>query len=374
MRFTRMLLLVCLLLTAACSQTPSGSEIAKEEIRLSSLDVNQYPITKTVCDPWGGDPDPRSNQGLIADLWWLESGKPKPNSAAGMIANGKKSDRTLFFSMLDVPTRLFNLGFANATGETIKDDAGGTLIEYFGLKFKSILRLAPGQRAAKYEFAILSDDGAVLNFRDPDGVYRPNVANDGDHPTRLGCASAPVDMDEETEIPMTLEYYQGPRYHISLIVLMREWKGAKDQACGVTGNSTWFDYGNGSKPQKAYTDLLARGWKPLAKDNFGLPNTAMFNPCKEGEAPKISDLAVLERFNDGFIATWKTDILATSQLVATDSSGKQTLTAADNVLRTEHEVRITGLAANTVYQVQAVSISETYGRTVSSAITERTDY
>lgn len=345
---------------------------------MSAFDVNKYPVTKTVCDPFGDTPDPRSNQGLKAELWWLPKGAAAQKSVSGVIANGKKSDRDLFFSQLNVPTRMFDLGFASETGEAVKSDSGDTLIENFALRFKSILRLAPDQKEGLYEFAVLSDDGAVLRLRDQDGVYRVNVDNDGNHPTRLGCSKNAIQMGPESEVPMTLEYYQGPRYHISLIVLMREVssgaEAGKDQACGVTGNETWFDPGKSSREQKAYKDLLARGWKPLSKENYALANEAMFNPCKDGVKPMISNLEVFERFNDGFIISWKTDIPATSSVVVTGPDGMQSVTAADNVLRTEHTVRTTGQMPNTVYSIQAVSISATYGRTISPSLKAVTDY
>ena len=382
-------LVIALLILAGCTPKAGPSEIAPEisgtietapGVKMSALDTNIYPVTKTVCDPFGDDPDPRSNQGLKAELWQLPKGVSRPGNVGGMISKGKKSERNLFFSQLNVPTRMFNMGFANETGDTVKSDAGDTLIEDFALRFKSILRLAPQQKAAMYEFAILSDDGSVMNFRDSDGVYRPNVNNDGEHPTRLACGGSPVAMDAETEIPMSLEYYQGPRYHIALVVLMREYKAdrtdnknGKDPACGVSGNETWFDPGKNSKPQKAYTDLLARGWAPLTKDNYALANEAMFNPCQEGVAPVVSNFQVLERFNDGFIVTWNTNIPATSAVVITDASGKQTATISDNVMRTSHLVRTTGQAANTLYKVQGVSISDTYGRTVTPPVEALTD-
>ncbi|MDX9732382.1 MAG: hypothetical protein RBT63_11475 [Bdellovibrionales bacterium] len=373
--------ILSLTLTAACTRAPqTESLIAKEEIKMSALDVNMYPVTKTVCDPWGGEPDPRSNQGLKAELWQLESGKPRQHSTSAMIANGKKSDRDLFFTHLNVPTRMFDLGFSNEAGDTVKSDNGETLIEYFALRFKSILRLAPDQKPGLYEFALLSDDGAVLKIRDEDGVYRANVDNDGDHETRLGCGGSPIALNADTELPVVIDYYQGPRYHISLIVLMREFKdradnrGGKDPACGVKGNETWFNPNNRSEPKKAYKDLLARDWKPLTKENYALANEAVFNPCKDGEAPVISGFRVFERFTDGFAVNWTTNIPATSQLIATDNDGNQIISTSDNVLRTTHDVRIRGLKPDTLYKVQAVSISETYGRALGPVEEAVTDF
>ncbi len=379
---SRVALLLPLLLLAGCSlksESTAGhandTGIANEEIRMSKMDVNKYPVTKTVCDPFGGTPDPRSNQGIKAELWWLGAGVTPQTSVSTMIANGTASTQNLFFSQLNVPTRIFEAGFATEAGGTVQNDTGSTLNEYFALRFKSVLRLSMEQAPGLYEFAILSDDGAVMNLRGSDGVYTANVNNDGDHQTRLACGIAPVEFTAASEIPMVLEYYQGPRYHISLILLMRKVTAGQtaDPACGLAGNNVWFDADNGSKPQQAYTDLLARGWAPVGKDSFALANEVMFNPCKEGAPPVISNLVLLEKFNDGFVVTWNTDIPSTGQVVAKDSAGAQTITVSDNVLRTSHQVRITGLKSSTNYSVQAVSISDTYGRTISPAVQGRTD-
>lgn len=389
MRFTHFLSTLFCLAVVACTPMHQGaSEIAPEisgsidqgaGIRKSAYDVNKYSVTSTVCDPFGDNPDPRSNQGLKAQLWWLEAGTPRQSSVAGMIAKGKKSDRNLFFSALNVPTRMFDVGFAAETGDMVRADDNSSLIEYFALKFTSILRLAPAQSEGLYEFAVLADDGAILKFRDSDGVYRANVDNDGDHPTRLACGGSPLAMTRTSETPMSLEYYQGPRYHIALVVLMREYKAnradnvnGKDPACGVTGNETWYDPST-SAPKQSYKDLLARGWKPVSKDNFALGNEVAFNPCKEGVAPVITNFQVLERFNDGFLVTWNTDIPATSSVVITDPAGVAVGTTSDNILRTTHSVRTTGQKPATSYKLQAVSISDTYGRTVTPPVTVMSD-
>jgi hypothetical protein len=366
---------------AGCTRTLAPSEVAPAEIQMSKLDVNLYPINKMVCDPMGpGQPDPRSNLGLKAELFWREANQPRTYKAADMIRTGKRSDRSLFFSQLNVPTRLFHQGFLSPTGQAIQDDAKNTLIEFFGLRFKSILRLAPEQPEGLYEFALLSDDGAVLQLRNSEGLYESHINNDGDHPTRLACGAHPVNLTAATELPMVLEYYQGPRFHISLIMLMRKWnpdrkdlvKG-RDTACGLTGNSTWFNPDKNSTPQKAYKDLLARGWTPLSHENFALPNEAVMNPCKEGVVPKIAGFNVLEKFNDGFMLTWTTDIPATSQVAWRGVDGSEGLSESDNVLRTQHTVMLKGLKAKSLYELRAVSISDTYGKGISLPITATTD-
>lgn len=370
--------LTVVLATTGCSQGAGQKESlsAPEEFRMSQLDVNLYPVTKTVCDPWQNDPDPRSNFGLIAQLFTISSNDPEQTSVKTRIEKGRMVDQNLFFSQLNVPTRKFELGFINDAGEAIRGKDNNVLDEYFALRFKSVVKLAADQEPGLYEFAILSDDGSLLRVREDDGVWRTNVNNDGDHPTRLGCAANPYQFDRDTERMIEVDYYQGPRYHISMILLMRKVTGSlsKDPSCGLTGNDTWFDYNKNSKPKKAYTDLLARGWRPLTKENFSLPNQAVFNPCKEGVIPNISNFRVAEAMSNGFLVAWETDIPATSQVVVTDvKTGEKTVTTSDNALRTSHSVIVRDLKAATEYALQAVSISDTYGKGMTAAIRATTE-
>ncbi|HVK61081.1 MAG TPA: hypothetical protein VM432_06005 [Bdellovibrionales bacterium] len=361
---------------AACSPQKSVEQLsAKEEIRMSALDVNLYPSSKVVCDPMGGDPDPRSNVGLAAELYWMDTAQARPNNVTELISTGHKSDRKLFFSQLYTPTRLFDLGFNNDLGEPVKDDTGNTLIEWFGLRFKSVVKLAPDQPEGLYEFAILSDDGAILRMRDEDGVYRTMVDNDGVHPTRLGCGSPLVHMGRDTEKLIELDYYQGPRMHISMILLMRkvtpnaDGTFARDSACGMTSNEAWFNPDAGSVEQPAYLSLLSRGWQPLKKENYMIPVESVFNPCKEGDVPVISNFKVDKVLIDGFTVSWQTDIPATSQLsIKQVSTGKSRLTNSDNILRTSHSITYRGLPSATLFELQALSISETYGKGLSQVI------
>lgn len=374
----RLFALVSIIALPACGALVSKQLSAPEEIVMSKLDVNKYPINKVVCDPMGGDNDPRSNAGLKAELYWLGANAAAPTNTSDLIARGTKSDRSLFFTQLNTPTRLFDMGFNNSLGQPIQDDTGNKLIERFALRFKSVLRLAPDQEEGLYEFAILSDDGSILKVRDDAGVYKTIVDNDGDHPTRMGCnASSVIQMNRDTEKLMQLDYYQGPRYHIAMMLLMRKVSSTgtrtQDSSCGFASNDDWFDPNHGSVPKPRFTDLASRGWRVLTADNYALTNEAAFNPCKDGIAPVVSNVTLGETFSDSVELTWKTDIASTSQIVVTNlATGVETVSTADNVMTLNHSVRLGGLASDTDYLVQAVSISDTYGKGLSVAIAYHT--
>lgn len=378
-------LAVSLVVLAGCSakleeaKQPTETLIAPDQITM--LDVNVHPANKVVCDPFDDGGAPQINGGLLAQLFYLKPDQPRYSKVGDYIQHGHKSEQRLFFSSLNVPTRRFEVGFTTETGDVVRDDDQQVLNEYFAIKFVSILKLAPDQPEGLYELAVLSDDGAVLKLRDEDGIYKTVVDNDGNHPTRLGCGTELIEMKRDTEKPIEIQYYQGPRYHISAIVLMRpaqmspDGMFAKEPSCGKTGNDTWFNSNKLSAPQKAYTDLLARGWRVLTKENYGLPNSAMFNPCVQGTAPKISNFRWVESSPSSLWLSWETDIPATSQISYTeDGAATSQLTQADNRLRTSHSVVVTGLKRAQTYRVQAVSISETYGRAMSEPLMVATEY
>lgn len=96
---------------------------------------------------------------------------------------------------LDVPTRSFSEGFPG-----VRD-----LIEWFGVAFEGTITLPEG---GLYEFRLNSDDGANLYINtdlvvDNDGVHAPRARN--------GSIVLPAGT-----YPIVVDYFQGPRYHITL--------------------------------------------------------------------------------------------------------------------------------------------------------------
>jgi hypothetical protein len=363
-----------MLLTQGClsSKGDSVSEVATnpEQGPLSVFDTNMYPLNKVVCDPFDpGTPGP--NDGLFAQLYYKGQGQNRWYNTQDYINLGQKSPQKIFFSSLDVPTRLFDMGFPTQTGSPIKDDAGGTLHEYFALSFSSVLKLTENDEAGEYEFALLSDDGAMMFVRDADGTYQPIVSNDGDHPTRLGCGQK-LNLNHQSELIVKLDYYQGPRYHISLIPMWRKVSASTgaEPLCGQTGNDLYFDYNNNSQPKPAYNQLLQRGWKPIHASNWNLPAFAVFNPCTTGNVPNILNF-ILATNVEGFLAfTWTTNIPSTSQLLIKNvATGEELLTVSDNKLSVSHSVNYNGLAIGQTYEVRAISISADYGKKISDPIT-----
>ncbi|MBY0383690.1 hypothetical protein K2X05_00905 [bacterium] len=341
-----------------------------EQGPLSTFDANVYPLNKVVCDPFDpGTPGP--NDGMIATLYYRGANQPRWYTVDEYIQLGQKSSKYLFFSKLDVPTRIFSMGFPSETGESIQNDQQQVLNEYFALSVSSVLKLAPQDAEGEYELALLSDDGAIMQIRDDDGVYRTVVNNDGDHPTKLGCGQR-ITMTRNTEFVVKLNYYQGPRYHISLIPMWRKVDASTtaEPRCGQLGNSLFFDFNNNSQPQPAYNELLSRGWKPIAAENWHMPAFALFNPCTQGTIPTISNYINIANSENFVSFQWSTNIPATAQMLYKNlRTGEEVLTTSDNRLRVVHYINLTGLTPRDTYEFRAISISADYGKSISAPIT-----
>lgn len=364
------------LLIMNCSSSPNeqitASNTAQDTvIKKSSLDLNRFPMTKTVCDPFTQQPGTNIKKGLKANLSYAIAGSPRYYSSKDYVEKTWQSDKTLFFTQLNVPTRLFNTGFITQTGDVLKTDDGAKLVEYFGVKFQSSLALSEVDEDGLYDIALLSDDGSTMSLVTKPGTEEVLINNEGDHPTRMGCSNKYLDMKKGQKFPFVLTYYQGPRYHIANVLIWRRvanTSAPKDSSCGLTGNSTFYDPDHGSTPQSALLALESRGWKVVQPDNFILEDVRDYNPCVPAEPPVITEFRLNETTLSEAWFSWKTDIPASSQLLVTEVGGSQVLTASDNNLRLTHSLRVEGLKPATTYKVKAISISEDLGRGESEEI------
>ncbi|RYZ79773.1 MAG: hypothetical protein EOP04_27150, partial [Proteobacteria bacterium] len=133
---------------------------------------------------------------------------------------------------LNIPTRSWTSGFPTSTGGNIKDKNGDSLIEFFALDLRGIFSLPSNKAEGDYDFAIASDDGAILDI---DG--KAVVTNDGAHSRQWACSNYSVNMRSGQSHPVRLRYYQGPREHIALQVYMRP-VSKRGQSCDDSGGWT----------------------------------------------------------------------------------------------------------------------------------------
>lgn len=344
-----------------------------------SVNINKYPANKIVCDPLSGGQTTQTKytNGIKASLHYKLSNQPRMYKSTDYTQFAFKSEQNLFLSDMNVPTRIFSEGFSTQTGDTLKDDQGQKLIEYFGLQMNSNVVLSDDDEEGTYEFALLSDDGTqmLLKSEDPDVPSQVLIDNDGDHPTKMGCSKKTVQLNRNSMIPIEVTYYQGPRYHISNVLMWRKsTTSGQDPSCNKLGNSLYFNPDKKSEEQPAFKDLISRGWKVLKPNNFAISKTTEdYNPCVVGTNPVISNFEVGEVVLTTTSVSWSTDIPATSQVQLTNTKTNQvTVTTSDNQLRTSHQISLSQLQSDTIYKVKVISVSSDLGRSESIELSFQT--
>lgn len=236
-------------------------------------------VNKIVCDPFS-NMEQLCRKGLKGNLWYLsEQQRLNPFTQVDRYINeGVKANVLIYMAQLFIPTKPWTTGFVATDGTVIKDNSGQTLFEYFALQFETLVKLDPSlDREGKYQFAILSDDGSVVEIKDtPAAPWRTFINNDGNHPTQLGCDLQGVTLNTASRVPMRIKYYQGPRRHIALTLLWRPFPtdtaAVNDPLCGQPGNNERFFGPVDTNPPNfqdfGYGELVKRGWKPLTPANF----------------------------------------------------------------------------------------------------------
>jgi hypothetical protein len=225
--------------------------------------------------PGGGSATTAIN-GLSGSLYYLPAGSANFNSVNDYINPIYLDPQAVFLNNLNVPTRLNTEGFPNLAGGVLTNTSGVNLVTNFALNMQSTVVLTPNEGAGDYQFGILSDDGAILESIDSNGVTQDLVNNDGLHPTLFGCSNQVVHFGISTQLNINVKYYQGPANEIALVLLWRKIPTGttpNNLYCGDSGNTTFFDPTT-SKPQAEYNSMLALGWSPLTTQNFIMPQSS----------------------------------------------------------------------------------------------------
>lgn len=353
--------------------TPSPTPVANPSPQ-PAVPTELQPLTtpeQTICNPFNAGVSSENN-GLIGTMYYLTDSMPRYTNVMDYIDNGVPIQSTFYFSQLFIPTRNYNTPFVTESGQTILNADGQPFYEYFGVQFESQLTLAPGQQPGWYQMATLSDDGSIISQINSDGSLTTIVNDDGTHPTRMGCGQQAVYLDGTHPVPIQVDWYQGPRYQIALVVLMRPLPAgalptdtASDPQCGQEGNYMYFDPDNSSAPSDTYLSLLTRGWTPLDNANYLFPAQAT-NPCAPPNPLTITGFAIKSMTPTSVTVTWTTSIAATDQAQATSSvDGSVIGSPLNSNGTTTHTDTITGLTPNTLYSVLGVSNSSD-GQTATS--------
>jgi PA14 domain. len=190
------------------------------------------PSIPVICDPLSTGSQAAtchegSDDGLLGNVYYLPNEK---GSVQRYIDYGTRLNIYVQMSNLDIPTRDWTSGFPAPQG-VLQDQNGDALIEYFGMDLRGYIKLKDNYNEDDYDFAIASDDGAILDI---DG--REIVNNDGQHDRQWKCSSESVHLKVGEAKAMRLRYYQGPRVQIALQVYMRP-ASQRSQGCG--DNKGW---------------------------------------------------------------------------------------------------------------------------------------
>lgn len=143
-----------------------------------------------------------SSYGFRGDIYFLQPGTPKlPNFQK------LKSQGSIYTNILHVPPRDFSEGFPGVTDR----------FEWFAIDYNGRFWI---QDPGKYEFFLMSDDGSKLYI---DG--KTVIDNDGVHASVERAGSATLKSGVHR---IRVSYFQGPRFHVSLILDVRrpgeEWR------------------------------------------------------------------------------------------------------------------------------------------------------
>ncbi len=169
-----------------------------------------------ICNPLGGGttpPAPSSHAGLIGFLY---EGQNQWNSMDQYFSNGYKHPETIYFSNFNVPTRAFDEGFGVA-GDFLRNIHGDKLIEWFAILAKGNIVLPADKTPGAYHIVTLSDDGVRVSVDGHTIINNPTT-----HAPTINCASELVELNRGDEKPFELGYFQGPRYLIAIVVLVKK--------------------------------------------------------------------------------------------------------------------------------------------------------
>lgn len=302
---------LCLSALAACEQkagsvsaggTNDGGQVGSADVedlrgdpalrmsRQAILDL----YSDSSCDALSGVTGQISsyyNRGLRGAITVPSAGRTPSNYLSLDVfegTGGRELSTKLYFSDVNVPTRAFDKGFPRLGGGLIKDDQDHTLVEYFRIDLDGFIELGSAMPEGDYELAILADDGAQLELGRERTVYASNPSHTE---TKLMCGGGQtVRLRHNETLPLNLSYFQGPRYHIALMLLWRQATGEAEPLCGQKGNNLWFDSTKTpSKPQAAFRALESRGWSVVPATAFRLPDDEILNPCQSEHVRDIFD-------------------------------------------------------------------------------------
>lgn len=364
-------------ITAASTVAPADSGLATNEPPTTTGDktyiVSTTPSSKFICEPFGGGSQTQAKNGLKAQLSYIDAsfGLSADTKNAYSVLNYFKAkdpfvqvDTPIYLSQINVPSRSFDQGFKLSDGTYLSDMKGNKLIEYFGIKMQSVLKLSDTDADGVYELATISDDGSILYIGSQDvSTATPFINNDGAHSTRMKCATKTITMDHSTRLPITYFYNQGPRTEISNVMVWRyvgqraasDTINTKYSLCDATDRTNFWNPADSSEGPYAL-QLKKDGYKILNVGNFELPASET-NPCSSQAINQIknSNFTNTSSNSSTLNVQFLTAVNATAQLYKVNSGGTNTLVSSydySSQLNDTLTIQLNGLELNAQYLLQ----------------------
>ncbi|MGZ3785880.1 MAG: hypothetical protein ACXWR0_15310 [Bdellovibrio sp.] len=362
-----------------------------------SVDAKETQIIQTppnFTDPIGScNSSATAQNGLVANLIYKSSNMSHKNSGVmDYYNNGTKSNQTLIFTDVNVPTRQATSGYPYQVDKLLLDDKGAKLSTNFAIELSSLLKLGDREEGY-YELASLADSGAKVFIKETN-VWEELINNDGDHATRFGCARREIYLKKSSEIPLKILYYHGSTKNLANVLIWRRvkhysrWSDFRFYSpCGVITNGYFF---NPIKKTRIGMNYLEKvGWSIMLANNFKIPSLKSDCPVPPAPAPisetpappsvpvstpSTPDLAIANFVLvslQGTAATfsWSTNLPASTQLkILNITTGDETLTPIAGSLITDHVASTNSLRQGASYLVQAISVDALGRQTLSSFI------
>lgn len=282
--------------------------LTESQVRFSTIPTVEERFGDIPCLVFSTDSDGdqgclSKNKGLIGKIYYLldkTDGLVRPhslfdknddeipfnaqslNSVNVLIQRGFTADYNILMPQISVPSMPFTAGFEITPGEFLMDRHGKKLIEAFAIDVSGKLTVGQ-QKAGYYTLGILSDDGSLLNM-DLDGKkgLETIIENDGYHSPRLQCASLGFYLDNKTEVPLRIRFYQGPRTTIALTLIMKKVSGRTlkssevDPLCGTTDGNGFFWFGSATNSENYVPDYVNSPFGELQSRGWFIPDETMF--------------------------------------------------------------------------------------------------
>jgi hypothetical protein len=262
--------------------------------------IGGLPVGNSVCNPMPSydSEDLHNWNGVHASLSYVPTTNTTQfTSVSSFLAASTSIKTNIFMNDINVPTTYFSRGFEQLNGTALTDNAGNVLTQNFGLQIDTSIRLSSWEKPGLRQFAIISDDGAIMQINQGGGLT-PFLNDDGAHPSKMACASSAVWLGHGMNLPIHIDYFQGPKTQIALMLLWRvipdtygtgsqdspilNPASLNDNACGQSGNDTFFLSSSNPAtpiPTPLWTQILNDGWEVVPASDYVLPGKYASNPC-----------------------------------------------------------------------------------------------